>query len=133
MKKIIIFALLFCQCTSPQLNEIQPTSVNVENFDEQIIELSGLPFDIVVSHDWNLKTTSFEHQLWKTSQIQMVFAQNSGVLHILDDSEVINSVDNSAITSFCQKDLCLIQVNGEDLYEVQILSNEGFEALKRLR
>lgn len=133
MKKLFLLALLLTQCSSPSSSEIQSTSIDVEDFDEQIIELSGLPFDIVVHSGWDLKSTSFEHQLWKSAEIQLTFEQKSAVSHIPEGSTVINSVDNPDITSFCLNESCLIQMNGEGLFKAQIFNPEGFEALKRLR
>ena len=49
MKKFFIFALLFSHCSSPPAGpRVNVTSIDVEDFGEQIIELEGLPFDVVV-------------------------------------------------------------------------------------
>jgi hypothetical protein len=133
MKKLLIFALFLTQCSSAQITDIQPTSIDVEDFNEQIIELSELPFSVVIPDTWTFQNTGFEHQLWKTNRLQITFAQKSTVLHIPDDAKVISSLDNSEITSFCLNQSCLIQMNGESLYEAQVLTNEGFDVLERLR
>jgi|GEM_PF-4336123 len=133
MKRFILLALLLVQCSSPISNEISPTSIDVEDFNEHVIELSNLPFDVLVSSDWNLETTSFAHQLWKTSVLQLSFQQESTDLSIPIGAQVIPSLDNSKITSFCLEDYCVIQVNGHDLIEAHAYTDDAKLTLKHLR
>lgn len=133
MKKYLALALLFCQCSTPSVtNEIEPTSVDVEDFGEQIIELTELPFSVVVPNDWELKSSSFEHQLWKSNELKMTFSFRDEELSIAEGSTVI-AAENSDITSFCLASTCVVQVQEEGLFEVVALSEEAKEALTRLR
>lgn len=133
MKRFVLLALFLCQCSPPISQEISPTSIDVEDFNEEVVELSALPFDVLVSSDWNLETTSFAHQLWKTSILQLSFQQKSTDLSIPVGARVIPSVDNPKITSFCIEENCVIQMNGHDLIEAHAYTDEGLNALKHLR
>lgn len=134
MKKFFIIALLFSNCASPQTGpRVNVTSIDVEDFGEQIIELEGLPFDVVVDEEWTLETVSFAHQLWKTDELQVSFEQKRGDLSLPKGAEVIPSIDNSDIQSFCLDTACLIQVQGQGLFEAKVYTDAGRAALERLR
>lgn len=134
MKRFLILALLLTQCTTiTPSEEIKPTSIDVEDFNEQILSLEGLPFNIVLPSDWKLESTSFQHQLWKNEELQLVFERESTVTKIPEQAEVIPSVDTMDITSFCTGQSCVIQKDGAPLIEAQVFTPEGKEALERLR
>jgi hypothetical protein len=131
MKKLLALALLLCQCAAPTA-EIRPTSIDVEDFNEQIVELPGLPFDIVVPDDWEVTDEGFEHQLWKTNSLQMAFSYRAEILEIPEGANVIEA-ENPDITTFCLDEYCIVQVQEGGLYHVDAYTDEAFQALTRLR
>lgn len=131
MKKFLLLSFILTQCSAPTTDQIKTTSIDPEDTGDQIIELTGYPFDILVPQSWTYNYSGNTVELLFNDAVQLSISGKAD--KILENSEIIPSIDNMEINSFCFDTNCVIQMDKEGLFQAKVHTKAGFKALEHLR